>query len=219
MIKGFDLNDNTCIFAQDVDKSLKHEYICPCCKDKLIVKQGEVLSHHFAHQKENEINKGCILKTTSSDYDDWVYAILTSFRPSEVEVNKDNQVFDILLENDKSVTLCYIEHLMKDKGVIPILDLEHKQNRYVTEWNVLLNMSDEFELIELRNNKLLWKDRFKIKYTMLTNDITKLKLWIYYNDTFYRINKFEKEDVFMKNMYFNKKVNGIENFRKELLVD
>ena len=215
MIKGYDLNLKQFVFAEDVNKSDNHYFMCPCCKDKLIVKQGEILMHHFSHYKENEVNINCILKTTTSNYDEWVYKILKGFEPREVEVNVENQVFDILLENKTSITLCYIEHLVKDKGKIDILELAFRQRKHVNKWIALLNMSDEFELIECEN-KLIWKDRASIRYNALTKDLIDLDLWVYYNDVFYDILKFENNKCFMDKMEFGKRVVGVEKFREIL---
>lgn len=215
MIKGYDNDLKQFVFAEDVDKSAKHSFICPCCKDSLIVKQGEILMHHFSHYRENEVNKNCILKTTVSNYDEWIYQMLTGFHPSEVEVDINDQVFDILLDNKTSVTLCYIEHLMKDKGKIDVLELAFKQRKLVNKWTVLLNMSDEFELIE-EGNKLVWKDRASIKYSVLTKDLIDLDLWVYYNDIFYEVLKIENNKCFMDKMEFGNKVVGVERFREIL---
>lgn len=216
MIKGFDLNLNKHVFAEDVDKKDKHTFICPCCKDKLIVKQGDILQHHFSHYRENDINKMCILKTTTGSYDEWIYSMMTGFAPNEVEVNIEDQVFDILLENGKSITLAYIEHLMEDKGVVPILELEHKQKKHVKEWNVLLNMSDEFEMKEYTNS-IFWCDRDVIDENILNKKLDKLKLWVYYNNMFYRVSGFSNKREFMRTMNYDVKVEGVEKFREFMM--
>ena len=209
MIKGYCVDKDELVFASEIDKEDKHEYKCPCCKDILIPKKGEIKTHHFSHYKENDINKHCIFKSNSMAYDEWVFSMLTAFEPKEVEVEKDGVIIDVLL-GDNSITLAYIEHMMSNKGFVPILEEKFKLGDKVSNFNVLLNMSDEFTMVE-KDNKLIWEDRWAIKSGLFVKELKGLNLCIYVDNIFYFVR--QKDDDFSEFDIYDK-IEGLENYVK-----
>ncbi|MGL5962571.1 MAG: competence protein CoiA family protein [Cetobacterium sp.] len=201
MLKANQFHDELSVFAKDAVKGVGCVYICPSCGDKVVLKKGAIKIPHFSHPRENNLNKLCTLKSSSALLDKWAYEILTAFEPNEVEVPKGGFIMDILIKDSIGISLAYIEHMMYNKGLVPIMEEHFKAYKYVKQFMVLLNMSDEFKMVE-KDNELVWLDRYAVEQDIIPKSFGDMVICIYNEGKFYLVERHSED--FSRFLYINR---------------
>lgn len=79
------INKGCSLFEYPNEASKRNNYMCPCCKNDVILRKGEIRKHHFAHKSENNTCKYYTKPTTQHMIDDVKNIIQTNF-------NNNNQI-------------------------------------------------------------------------------------------------------------------------------
>ena len=79
------INKKCSLFEYPNEASKRNNYMCPCCKNDVILRKGEIRNHHFAHKSENNTCKYYTKPATQHMIDDVKSIIQTNF-------NNNNQI-------------------------------------------------------------------------------------------------------------------------------
>ena len=80
------INKECSLYEYPNEASKKNNYMCPYCKNDVILRKGEIRKHHFAHKSENNTCKYYTKPTTQHMIDDVKNIIQSNF-------NNNNQIF------------------------------------------------------------------------------------------------------------------------------
>ena len=85
-----------------INNAKKEEYFCPCCNGKMILKLGNIRTHHFSHPSNNVCKD-----SWHYDMTEWHYNWQNYFPKETQEIvkvlNGEKHRADVLLEDDKIV--------------------------------------------------------------------------------------------------------------------
>lgn len=176
-----DANGNR-VYISDADKSNK--YFCPICGNELIVRQGKIMSHHYAHKAKT------ICDSWSYDISDWhrewQERFPEEYREVIVEHNGIKHRADVLVDN----TVIKFQHSPMSSEEFSERNAFYTAAGYRVVW--LFNVLEEWE-----NEKMYYNE-----YNETTVD------WNYPKRTF---DFFEPHNEKGVKLYFQKYVNDIEN--------
>lgn len=166
-------------------------YFCPSCEEKLILRQGEIKVHHFAHIAETQ----CQYKINETEEHLWMEKKLYQkfvnsnlYKDAELEYRIGNQIADIYLingNNRKIAVECQISNL-------DIAEFRRKTAYYSYQGIYSLWIFSGNSELEKRFIKLVHTRGSKLNYTSTEVDL-KCHRWYYgrfyyfYNDNVYAI--------------------------------
>lgn len=166
-------------------------YYCPSCEEKLILRQGEIKVHHFAHVAETK----CQYEVGETQEHLWMKKYLYQkfidsnlYKDVELEYKTGNQIADIYLVNsrDKKIAVeCQISSL-------DIAEFRRKTAYYSYQGIYTLWIFSGNNELEKRLIKLVYTKGSRLNYTSCEVDL-KCHRWYYgrfyyfYNDNIYAI--------------------------------
>jgi hypothetical protein len=160
------INKNTNTYEYPKIANKKYKYMCPCCENDVIFKNGKILKPHFAHYKSGN---PCYY------YD----------KPSETQIHKDaKMLMKSLLDNKKNICIhrncnyCEQRHCGINFGVdYDIFDDEYNENtKAIIEYKFNYNNSNRSADVALVENDSI-KYIFEICYKNKTKEENRPEPW------------------------------------------
>ena len=179
------INENTNEYEPPFSANKKNKYKCPACEKKVIIKQGKIKKHHFAH---------CKSISPCSYYD----------KPSEHEKHKAAKLFmKYLLDHKTHIIInryCKYCELYNSEYCEGIIGLEISEVNYgenikaVIEHPFKFNLSNKTADVALVENGNIVKYIFEIYYTHKTIEENRPEPWVEINAEYLLKHEYGKDN-------------------------